>query len=109
MAGTHVSRWPERSLLEESPSTGFRREMREGEGMPGGSTDRQTDPAAATASLAAEAVLLEGRLSLLREAIDTVDARIEAVSEALRRLQRSVGEPAGGEAPGEASDTGLDP
>ncbi|WP_333747742.1 hypothetical protein [Streptomyces sp. IBSBF 2394] len=50
------------------------------------STDRQTDPAAA--SLAAEAALLEGRLSLLREAIDSVDARIDAVSETLRRLQR---------------------
>jgi hypothetical protein len=95
--------------LEESPSAGFRRELGKGEEMPGGSTDRQTDPAAATASLAAEAALLEGRLSLLREAIDTVDARIEAVSEALRRLQQSVVEPADGEAPGEASDTGLDP
>jgi hypothetical protein len=95
--------------LEESPSAGFRRGLGKGEEMPGGSTDRQTDPAAATASLAAEAARLEGRLSLLREAIDTVDARIEAVSEAIRRLQQSVVEPADGKAPGEASDTGLDP
>ncbi|MEU5140371.1 hypothetical protein [Streptomyces sp. NPDC021139] len=63
------------------------------------STDRQTDPAAATASLAAEAALLEGRLSLLREAIDSVDARIDAVSETLRRLQRPVTGPADGETP----------
>ncbi|MFE0450107.1 hypothetical protein ACFW2D_02185 [Streptomyces sp. NPDC058914] len=109
MAGTDVSRWVERSLLEESPSTDFRHELRKGEEIPGGSTDRQTDPAVAAASLAAEAVLLEGRLSLLREAIDTVDARIDAVSETLRRLRQSVGEPADGEAPGEASDTGLEP
>ncbi|WP_406260494.1 hypothetical protein [Streptomyces nigra] len=52
------------------------------------STDRQTDPAAVTASLAAEAALLEGRLSQLREAIHSVDARIDALSETLRRLQR---------------------
>ncbi|MEV5840368.1 hypothetical protein AB0M32_00195 [Streptomyces sp. NPDC051985] len=51
------------------------------------STDRRTDPAAVTASLAAEAALLEGRMSVLREAIDSVDARIDAVSETLRRLR----------------------
>ncbi|GGW79343.1 MULTISPECIES: hypothetical protein [Streptomyces] len=74
------------------------------------STDRQTDPAAATASLAAEAALLEGRLSMLREAIDSVDARIEAVSETLRRLQRSATGPTNGEAPArQASGAGLDP
>ena len=73
------------------------------------STDRQADPSAATASLAAEAALLEGRLSLLREAIDTVDARIDAVSETLRRLQRSVAGPTDGETPpGQESGTGLD-
>ncbi|GGS99605.1 hypothetical protein [Streptomyces chromofuscus] len=73
------------------------------------STDRRTDPAAAVASLAAEAALLEGRLSLLREAIDTVDARIDAVSKALRQLQHSVAVPADGKARSdEASDTGLD-
>lgn len=65
------------------------------------STDRQTDPAAATASLAAEAALLEGRLSLLREAIDSVDARIDAVSETLRRLQRPATGPTDGETPEE--------
>ncbi|QIY60388.1 MULTISPECIES: hypothetical protein [unclassified Streptomyces] len=71
------------------------------------STDRQTDPTAVSASLAAEAALLEGRLSLLREAIDTVDARIDAVSEALRQLQHSVAGPADGKPrSGEASDTG---
>ncbi|MER5366526.1 hypothetical protein [Streptomyces sp. NPDC002722] len=63
------------------------------------STDRPTDPAAATASLAAEAALLEGRISLLREAIDTVHARIDAVSEALGRLQRPVTGPTGVKAP----------
>ncbi|MFG2359750.1 hypothetical protein [Streptomyces sp. NPDC048521] len=73
------------------------------------STDQQSDPAAATASLVAEAALLEGRLRLLREAIDTVDARIDAVSETLRKLQRSVPGPADGAArSGEASDSGLD-
>jgi hypothetical protein len=73
------------------------------------STDRQTDPAAAIASLATEAALLEARLRLLREAIDTVDARIDAVSETLRKLRHSVTGPADGEArSGEASDTGLD-
>ncbi|MFI8485465.1 hypothetical protein [Streptomyces rubrogriseus] len=73
------------------------------------STDRQTDPAAATASLAAEAALLEGRLSLLREAIDSVDARIDAVSETLRRLQRPATGPTDGETPEEQeSGTGPD-
>lgn len=68
------------------------------------STDRRNEAAATTASLAAEAALLQGRLSLLREAIDTVDARIDAVSETLRRLQRT----AVGPADGEASGTGPD-
>ncbi|MFG3158803.1 hypothetical protein ACGFY8_02880 [Streptomyces sp. NPDC048232] len=73
------------------------------------STDRQTDPAAATASLAAEAALLEGRLSLLREAIDSVDARIDAVSETLRRLQHPATGPTDGETPEErTSGTGPD-
>jgi hypothetical protein len=73
------------------------------------STDRQTDPAAATASLAAEAALLEGRLRMLREAIDTVDARIDAVSETLKMLRCTVTGPADGVArSGKASDTGLD-
>ncbi|MFG2944836.1 hypothetical protein [Streptomyces adustus] len=72
------------------------------------STDRQTDPSAVSASLAAEAALLEGRLSLLREAIDTVDARIDAVSEALSRLQHSVTGPADRKPrSGEAGDTGT--
>ncbi|MFK0120837.1 hypothetical protein [Streptomyces sp. NPDC090994] len=62
------------------------------------STDRPADPAAATASLAAEAALLEGRLNLLREAIGTVDARIDAVSETLSRLRRSVAAPTDGAA-----------
>lgn len=76
--------------------------------MPRG-TDRQADPAAATASLAAEAALLEGRLRLLREAIDTVDARIDAVSEALRHLHHSVARPADGQKhPGETDGTRLD-
>ncbi|MEU9336576.1 hypothetical protein AB0D49_25980 [Streptomyces sp. NPDC048290] len=69
------------------------------------STDRQTDPVAVSASLAAEAALLEGRLSLLREAIEAVDARIDAVSEALG-LRYSVTGPAEGEPrSGEAGDT----
>ncbi|WP_167529880.1 hypothetical protein [Streptomyces spinoverrucosus] len=40
-------------------------------------------------SLAAEAALLETRLLILQEALDTVDARINAVSDALCRLRRS--------------------
>ncbi|MGW3729776.1 hypothetical protein [Streptomyces sp. F001] len=46
--------------------------------------DQHSGPAAASVSLAAEAALLEARLRLLQEAIDTVDARIEAMSDALR-------------------------
>ena len=48
--------------------------------------DGHSDPAAGV-SLAAEAALLEGRLRMLREAIDTVDARIATISDALRQLR----------------------
>lgn len=51
--------------------------------------DKHSDPAAASVSLAAEAALLEARVRLLQEAIDTVDARIEAVSDTLRLLRRT--------------------
>ncbi|WP_229377988.1 hypothetical protein [Streptomyces sp. VRA16 Mangrove soil] len=74
------------------------------------SADRPTDPAAVTVSLAAEAAVLEGRLGVLREAIDAVDAQISAVSERIRRLPGSV--PTGGEgaaASDEGSGTGLTP
>ncbi|MFF6815610.1 hypothetical protein ACFZAG_37940 [Streptomyces sp. NPDC012403] len=82
--------------------------LRKDEGM-SRSTDRQTDPVAVTTSLAAEAALLEGRLSLLREAIETVDARIDAVSETLRRLHRSAAGPTDSAAPaGRESGIGLD-
>ncbi|MGX1254662.1 hypothetical protein RKD48_007173 [Streptomyces ambofaciens] len=48
-------------------------------------------------------------MSLLREAIESVDARIDAVSETLRRLQRPATGPTDGETPEErASDTGPD-
>jgi vacuolar-type H+-ATPase subunit E/Vma4 len=40
-------------------------------------------------SLATEAALLEARLRMLQEEIDTVDACIEAVSESLRLLGRA--------------------
>ncbi|WP_454315288.1 hypothetical protein [Streptomyces phaeoluteigriseus] len=64
---------------------------------------------AATASLAAEAALLEGRLSMLREAIETVDARIDAVSETLRRLRHSAAAHSVNEAPADQeSGTGID-
>ncbi|MEV1068945.1 hypothetical protein [Streptomyces sp. NPDC050263] len=46
--------------------------------------DQHSDPAADSVALAAEAALLEARLRLLREAIDVVDARIRAASDALR-------------------------
>jgi hypothetical protein len=73
------------------------------------SRDARTDPAVTTASLAAEAALLEERLSLLREAIDAVDARIHAVSTRLRRLQPPVPGPPEGQAPsGGGVDAGLD-
>ena len=62
-------------------------------------THRMSDPAAAAAALAAEAALLEGRLSVLREAIETVDARIHAVSETLRRLRLSAAGSSDNEAP----------
>ncbi|WP_158104641.1 hypothetical protein [Streptomyces milbemycinicus] len=38
-------------------------------------------------SLAAEAALLEARLQMLQEAIDTVDTRIKSVSDALRHTR----------------------
>jgi hypothetical protein len=85
MAGTQVGR---RTLaIAVSPPTELRHEPREDGKMLRG-TDRPADPAA-TASLAAEAALLEGRLSQLREAIHTVDARIESISETLRRLRHT--------------------
>ncbi|MCL6674002.1 hypothetical protein [Streptomyces panaciradicis] len=70
-------------------------------------SDRRTDAAAVTVLLAAKAAVLEGRLGVLREAIDEVDARIHSVSEKIRRLP-SVGDH---EAPpaGEGSATGLAP
>ncbi|MEV6655162.1 hypothetical protein [Streptomyces sp. NPDC051219] len=40
-------------------------------------------------SLAAEAALLEARLRMLREALDTVNSRIKAVSDTLHQLRRS--------------------
>ncbi|MFD8194617.1 hypothetical protein [Streptomyces wuyuanensis] len=49
--------------------------------------DQPPDPAAAALLLATEAALLEGRLRMLRDALDTVDARMEAVSDTLRRLR----------------------
>ncbi|MEU1232279.1 hypothetical protein [Streptomyces sp. NPDC005828] len=74
------------------------------------SADRPTDPAAVTVSLAAEAAVLEGRLGMLREAIDEVDAQIHAVSERIRRLPRSLAAGGDGESPsGEGSGTGLTP
>lgn len=108
MAGTHVSRCVRAIAVSRAPFTSSRPEPRKDEGTPR-STDRQTDPVAVTTSLAAEAALLEGRLSLFREAIETVDARIDAVSETLRRLQRSAAGPTGSAAPaGRESGIGLD-
>lgn len=49
----------------------------------------EPDPVAAGVTLAAEAAVLEARLRVLREALGAVDARIEAVSDALRRLRRT--------------------
>ncbi|WP_159011879.1 hypothetical protein [Streptomyces sp. NRRL F-5123] len=49
--------------------------------------DQRFDPATGVV-LAAEAALLEARLRMLREALGSVDARIAAVTEALRRLDR---------------------
>ena len=49
------------------------------------SADHPAEPV--TVSLAAEAILLEERMSLLREAIDTVDAEIAAVSRKLRAVR----------------------
>ncbi|MEU2432103.1 hypothetical protein ABZ611_21790 [Streptomyces sp. NPDC007861] len=50
--------------------------------------EQHFDPAAASVSLVAEAARLEARVRTLLEAIDTVDARIAAVSDALRLLRR---------------------
>ncbi|WBB62479.1 hypothetical protein O7599_08085 [Streptomyces sp. WMMC500] len=52
-------------------------------------TDEPFDHAATGVRLAAEAALLEARAGLLAEAIDAVDARIEALSLALSRLRRT--------------------
>lgn len=52
-------------------------------------SDLYSDPAAVSVSLSAETALLEARLRMLREAITAVDTRIDAVSESLRRMQRS--------------------
>ncbi|TXS41790.1 hypothetical protein [Streptomyces sp. OR43] len=72
------------------------------------STDRQTDPAATIASLAAEAALLQGRLIVLREAIDTVDARIDTVSKTLGRLLRPpTGPTRGADNPGRTKSAGC--
>ncbi|WP_432074582.1 hypothetical protein [Streptomyces wuyuanensis] len=51
--------------------------------------DQPPAPAVDALLLAAEAALLEGRLRMLREALDTVDARMEAVSDSLRRLRHA--------------------
>jgi hypothetical protein len=61
--------------------------------------DKYSDHAADGVSLAAEAALLEARLRLLQEAIDTVDARINAVSDTLRLLHRT------SSVPSEAADS----
>jgi hypothetical protein len=68
---------------EPSPGTVRRPEDRMTPHLP----DGHSDPAATGVSLAAEAALLEGRLRMLREAIDTVDARIATISDALRQLR----------------------
>jgi hypothetical protein len=101
MAGTQVSR--RTRAIAVSPPTELRHEPRE-DGKTLRGTDRQADPAAATASLAAEAALLEGRLSQLREAIHTVDARIESISETLRRLRHTASGPDDGESRSGDSD-----
>ncbi|MFJ4624417.1 hypothetical protein [Streptomyces sp. NPDC088812] len=56
------------------------------------------DTAAAGVTLAAEAAVLEARAHLLREAIDTVDARMRETSEKLCRLRLSCPAPAAEEA-----------
>jgi hypothetical protein len=104
MAGTQISQGTR--AIAEGPPTDFRHEPREGGKMLRG-IDRQTDPVAATASLAAEAALLEGRLRQLREAIHTVDARIESISETLRKLRHTASGPDYGESrSGDSDDAG---
>ncbi|NUR00870.1 MAG: hypothetical protein HOY79_31390 [Streptomyces sp.] len=49
--------------------------------------DQRFDPAACVV-LAAEATLLEARLRILQQALGGVDARIAAVTQELRRLDR---------------------
>ncbi|MGW1886621.1 hypothetical protein [Streptomyces sp. NPDC001970] len=51
--------------------------------------DKHPDPATASVSLAAEAALLEARMRMLHEALDTVNACIKAVSDTLYQLHRS--------------------
>ncbi|CAM5447176.1 hypothetical protein GCM10010329_34880 [Streptomyces spiroverticillatus] len=74
------------------------------------SAGRQTDPAAVTVSLAAEAAVLEGRLGVLREAIDEVNAQIRKVSEKIAQLPRTAAESGCTEAPADGGgDMGLAP
>jgi hypothetical protein len=104
MAGTQISRGTR--AITEGPPTDFQHEPREGGKMLRG-TDRHADPVAATASLAAEAALLEGRLRQLREAIHTVDARIESISETLRKLRHTAsGTDYGESRSGDSDDAG---
>jgi hypothetical protein len=55
--------------------------------------DEHADPVAASASLLAEATVLAARVRMLHEDLAAVDARIGAVSDALRRLQRDAARP----------------
>ncbi|WP_406103236.1 hypothetical protein OG698_13220 [Streptomyces sp. NBC_01003] len=50
--------------------------------------EEHSDPAFTSASLAAEAALLEARLRMLQEEIDQTDAGIETLSHTLRLLHR---------------------
>ncbi|RPK32205.1 hypothetical protein [Streptomyces sp. ADI93-02] len=51
--------------------------------------DPHPDLAAASVSLAAEAALLEGRLTMLHETLASVDARINALTDTLRQIRAS--------------------
>ncbi|MBY8876089.1 hypothetical protein [Actinacidiphila acidipaludis] len=67
-----------------------------------GHHDKHTDALAACVALAAEAAVLSARCRMLQEDLASVDARIRAVSESLRRLRHD-----GAESGPEADDDRL--
>ncbi|MFD9292788.1 hypothetical protein ACFWBV_31895 [Streptomyces sp. NPDC060030] len=56
-------------------------------------SDPHPDLAATSVCLAAEAALLESRLTLLHEALDTVDTRIKTLTDTLTQIRTNTPHP----------------